>query len=121
METTNTSRGRGGLPELMTVPKILMTQFKGSRACAWLCSAALLAGAGIGATHAADLGPGPGPAFAQAVEIYGPVYGYFNPTLDPRCRIVPQPELSLYGDTARFRPTAVCQSRGLYTDSVLFP
>ena len=34
---------------------------------------------------------------------------------------VPQPELNLYGDTARFRPTAVCQSRGLYTDSVLFP
>jgi hypothetical protein len=31
------------------------------------------------------------------------------------------PEASLYGDTARLRPTAVCQSRGLYADSVLFP
>ncbi len=54
------------------------------------------------------------------MEIAGPPTGYFNPDLDPRCRIVPQPELNLYGDTARFRPTAVCQSRGLYTDSVLF-
>jgi hypothetical protein len=110
----------------MTVPekfmtKLMVTKLMGSRACAWLCSAAFLAGAGVSAAHAADLGPGPGPGFAPAVEIYGPVYGYFNPVLDPRCRIVPQPELSLYGDTARFRPTAVCQSRGLYTDSVLFP
>lgn len=108
----------------MTVPetlvtKLMVTKLMSPRACAWRCSTALLAGAGIGSAHAADLGPGP--AFAPAVEIYGPVYGYFNPVLDPRCRIVPQPELSLYGDTVRFRPTAVCQSRGLYTDSVLFP
>lgn len=89
----------------------------GSRTWACLCIAGFSAGNEV--AHAADLGPGP--AFAPAVEIYGPVYGYFNPVLDPRCRIVPQPQLNLYGDTARFRPTAVCQSRGLYTDSVLFP
>jgi hypothetical protein len=105
----------------MTVPKTLMTKRKGSRAYAFLCNAAFITGAGIGGAQAADLGPWPGPAFEPAVEIYGPVYGYFNPGLDPRCRIVPQPQANLYGDTARFRPTAVCQSRGLYTDSVLFP
>jgi hypothetical protein len=37
--------------------------------------------------------------------------------LDPRCRVIPQPELNLYGDTARFRPTVVCMSRGLLADS----
>jgi hypothetical protein len=37
--------------------------------------------------------------------------------LDPRCRIIPQPELNLYGDTARFRPTMICMSRGLFADS----
>ena len=31
------------------------------------------------------------------------------------------PQLDLVGDTARFRATAVCELRGLYTDSVLFP
>jgi hypothetical protein len=34
--------------------------------------------------------------------------------------MVPMPEAILYGGTARLRPTAVCQSRGLYADSVLF-
>ncbi len=37
--------------------------------------------------------------------------------LDPRCRMIPQPELNLYGDTTRFRPTIVCMSRGLLADS----
>jgi hypothetical protein len=37
--------------------------------------------------------------------------------LDPRCRIIPQPELNLYGDTARFRPTIICMSRGILADS----
>lgn len=104
------------MPETF-VTKLRVMSLKGSRTCACLGVAVFLAG--IGAAHAADLGPGP--AYPPAVEIYGPVYGYFNPVLDPRCRIVPQPQLNLYGDTARFRPTAVCQSRGLYTDSVLFP
>ncbi|MBO0733769.1 MAG: hypothetical protein J2P49_05510 [Methylocapsa sp.] len=70
---------------------------------------------------AADFGAGPAgpaPAFPSYASGY---FGYFNPLYDPRCRIVPMPEADLYGDTARFRPTAVCQSRGLYADSVLFP
>ena len=87
----------------------------------WLMSAAFAAGTGIGIARAADLAPPPGPPLGPAVEIVGPVSGYFNPMYDPRCRIVPQPQANLYGDTARFRPTAVCQSRGLYTDFVLFP
>ena len=93
-----------------------MLKFNGLRGGA-VRSVTFVAAAGIGIAHAADLAPGPEPA----VEIAGPPTGYFNPVLDPRRRIVPQPELNLYGDTARFRPTAVCQSRGLFTDSILFP
>ena len=80
---------------------------------------ALVAFAGFarcGDALAADKAPLPSPAPRTA----GPVPGYFYPTVDPRCRIVPMPEASLYGDTARMVPTAVCQSRGLYADSVLF-
>ena len=91
-----------------------MTKHSGLRAGVWLCATAYLAAVGVLAAQAADLAPEPGPA-------PGPVYGYFNPVADPRCRIIPAPERNLYGDTARFRPTAVCQSRGLYLDSVLFP
>ncbi len=37
--------------------------------------------------------------------------------LDPRCRVIPQPEVNLYGDTTRFRPTLICMSRGMLADS----
>lgn len=37
--------------------------------------------------------------------------------IDPRCRVIPQPELDFYGNTARFRPTIICMSRGLFADS----
>ncbi len=74
-----------------------------------------------GGVLAADKTPLPGPAPLEGGGAGVPRYaGYFYPTLDPRCRIVPMPEASLYGDTARMVPTAVCQSRGLYADSVLF-
>lgn len=98
-----------------------MTRLKGFLACALVSSAAFAAAAHSDAARAADLTLGPGQDFVPAVEITGPVYGYFNPVFDPRCRIVPMPQANLYGDTVRFRPTAVCQSRGLYADSVLFP
>jgi hypothetical protein len=98
-----------------------MTNGNGLRACAWLWSVSLLAGAGIATAHAADLAPMPGPDLVPAIEMAGPPYGYFSPVLDPRCRIIPVPQANLVGDTARFRPTAVCQSRGLYEDSILFP
>ena len=77
--------------------------------------------AGAGAAFAADLGyapyvpPPPPPAYAQAPA---PPADY---GVDPRCRVVGMPQANLAGDTARFRPTAICQSRGLYTDSVIFP
>ena len=94
-----------------------MTNLKVLKPCALVASLTLAAFAGSGFAHAADLRPGPGspPAFAYGYA------GFFYPTRDPRCRIVPMPEASLYGETARLRPTAVCQSRGLYADSVLFP
>lgn len=98
-----------------------MTKFNGLRASAWLLGIAFMAGAGLNTAHAADLGYMP--AHMPAPQIAAPQYGYFNPFADPRCRIIPVPETSLYGfgETARFRPTAVCQSRGLYTDSVVLP
>jgi hypothetical protein len=98
-----------------------MINRNGLQAGALLWSVSLVAGAGIDMAHAADLAPRPGPDLVPAVEMAGPPYGYFNPVLDPRCRIIPVPQANLVGDTARFRPTAVCQSRGLYEDSVLFP
>jgi hypothetical protein len=54
----------------------------------------------------------------DATAAYG--RGGFNPILDSRCWIIPQPEATLYDDTARFRPPAVCGFRGLYPDSILF-
>ena len=87
---------------------------KGLRRWARVAAPTLAAVVGCDCVRAADLGPGPG---LPAAPAYG-YAGFFYPTLDPRCRIVPMPEASLYGDTARLRPTAVCQSRGLYADSV---
>ncbi|MCI0599032.1 MAG: hypothetical protein L0Y60_05865 [Beijerinckiaceae bacterium] len=99
-----------------------MTRRKNLVACAWLWSLMLAAEPGGGGALAADLSSGL--AWAPPSD-GGPIAygngGYFEPILDPRCRIVPMPEASLYGETARMRPTAVCQSRGLYADSVLFP
>jgi hypothetical protein len=89
------------------------------RAFVWVCCTALAGGVSQ-AARAADLNrPAPWEAAPPPPVVYG--YGGFNPFFDPRCRIVPMPEASLYGDTARFRPTAVCQSRGVYADSVVIP
>jgi hypothetical protein len=85
-----------------------MVDLKGLGTCACIGSLAL------SCADPADLGPGPAPVLDGGVVAYG-YAGFFYPT-----RIVPMPEASLYGDTARLRPTAVCQSRGLYADSVLF-
>jgi hypothetical protein len=78
------------------------------------------AGIGPNAVHAADLA---GPVAREIVRqdaTSAYCYGGFNPILDPSCRIIPQPEATLFGDTACFRPTAVCESRGLYPGSVCF-
>ncbi|HUB63187.1 MAG TPA: hypothetical protein VL996_01860 [Methylocella sp.] len=103
------------------MPETIVKKRNGLLPCAWVRRMSFLAWVGIGTAQAADLAPGPGAPLPPPVEFAGPVYGYFNPLLDPRCRIIPVPQANLYGDTARFRPTAVCQSRGLYADSVLFP
>jgi hypothetical protein len=66
---------------------------------------------------------------AQAADLDRAWGGYAPPPqpapfmvgVDARCRIIPAPQLDLVGDTARFRPQAVCQSRGLYADSLEFP
>jgi hypothetical protein len=84
---------------------------------------AQLAGLAASAALAADLGPGRGGDGYG----YGPPPGAYVPggvvydAVDARCRIIPNPQLDLVGDTARFRPTAVCLSRGLYADSLGFP
>ncbi len=67
-----------------------------------------------------------GPQLARAADLdeayqrprpYAAIRGAPGAVIDPRCRVIPQPELNLYGDTARFRPTLVCMSRGLLADS----
>lgn len=58
----------------------------------------------------------------QVIEGSGPyVFGRFIPEIDPRCRIIPDPQMNLRGDVVLFGQVAVCQSRGLYADSVSFP
>ncbi len=78
----------------------------------WLCTFGL---GGPGA--AADLGYAPRPYLIPQPPA-PPPYAF---AVDPRCSIVPMPQTDLVGDTARFRATAVCQSRGLYADSLIFP
>lgn len=109
-----------GAPQTLNLPETAMTKFNIFLTRAAVCGVAWVAAFGQNAAQSADL---------TAPLSYGrvprePVFAYgggFDPFLDPRCRIVPQPEASLYGETARFRPTAVCQSRGLYADSVVVP
>lgn len=91
----------------------MITKPNGAAACTWFWSLMLSAGGTINAAHAADVAAPP-PAAAYGYAAVGPI-------IDPRCRIIPQPQANLFGDTARFRPTAVCLSRGLYADSLLFP
>ena len=71
------------------------------------CLAALWLSA---AADAADLlspvGPGPRPAPA------GP------PAPQRGCRLVPQPQLNLWGEVTAYVPTWVCVSRGLYADTM---
>jgi hypothetical protein len=86
------------------------------------CARAILGAALLVADDAvaADLGYS---AHGSGFAGYGPPPAPppFAFAVDPRCSIVPMPQLDLAGDTARFRATAVCQSRGLYTDSLMFP
>lgn len=99
-----------------------VTKFvSGARLCTaslYFGAAALLLAVVIGAhgAAAADLFGGYAPRLPTP-----PPPRPFAFAVDPRCSIVPMPQLDLVGDTARFRATAVCQSRGLYTDSLLFP
>lgn len=81
----------------------------------WAYGFVLLSALGAQAATAADLGYGPRSYIPAPAP---PPYAF---TTDPRCSVVPMPQLDLVGDTARFRATAVCQSRGLYADSVIFP
>ncbi len=85
----------------------------------WACCLGLLTALGAPpVATAAHLGYAPYAPRNYAGPPAPPLYAY---AVDPRCSIVPMPQLDLVGDTARFRATAVCQSRGLYTDSLLFP
>jgi hypothetical protein len=79
---------------------------------------------GSSPSHAADYSGGPRrePPPPRVIEGSGPeILGRFIPAIDPRCRIIPNPQMNLHGDVLRFGQVAVCQSRGLYADSVYFP
>ena len=102
---------KGSIPARAPIAMLLAAACSGA-----ILSAAILWADGAGA---ADLGYAPrGTGFAGYGPPPPPPFAY---AVDPRCAIVPMPQLDLVGDTARFRATAVCQSRGLYTDSLLFP
>lgn len=73
-------------------------------------------GAGVGPARPADYRAAP----PQVIEGVGPELVEAC-GLDPRCRIIPSPQMTLVGDVYSFRPIAVCQSRGLYADSVSIP
>jgi hypothetical protein len=98
-----------------------MTRCSNLGACVRACGIVLAAALSQPACAADLAGPPMQGAVPEAVPPLAYGYGAFNPFSDPRCRIVPMPELSLYGETARFRPTAVCQSRGVYADTVVLP
>ncbi|ACK52198.1 hypothetical protein Msil_3291 [Methylocella silvestris BL2] len=85
----------------------------GAALCLFGVCALVLSGPGM----AADLGYAPRPYLVPQPPA-PPPYAF---AVDPRCSIVPMPQADLVGDTARFRATAVCQSRGLYADSLIFP
>jgi hypothetical protein len=76
----------------------------------------LALGTDAGPARAADYRAAP----PTVIEGVGPeiVEGF---GIDPRCRIIPSPQMSLVGDVSSFKPIAVCQSRGLYADSVSIP
>jgi hypothetical protein len=76
----------------------------------------LVLGTGAGPVRAADYRVAP----PTVIEGVGPeIAEGFG--IDPRCRIIPSPQMSLVGDVSSFKPIAVCQSRGLYADSVSIP
>lgn len=99
--------------------RLILPPATGATAWATLALAALaLAAPGLTGARAADLGYAP---YSPPPESSRAAAPDFAAALDPRCTVVAMPQADLYGDTARFRPTAICQSRGLYTDSVIFP
>jgi hypothetical protein len=106
--------GRPSLADFAGDPETMMTKFNGHWACAWFWSAPLAAGIGPNAVQAADLAEPLAREIVRQDAAFTYGYGGFNPILDPRRRIVPQPEAALSGDTARFCLAAVCESRSLY-------
>jgi hypothetical protein len=43
--------------------------------------------------------------------------GEFIPSHHHGCRLIPQPQLNMWGEAAFYRPSWVCMSRGLYADT----
>ena len=92
------------------------------RTCVLIASAWL--GCCVCPVLAADYSVGPPREAPPPRVIEGPgpeISGRFVPAIDPRCRIIPDPRMNLYGDVLHFGRVAVCESRGLYADSVSFP
>ena len=68
-------------------------KFNGLWVCAWFWSATRAAAIGPNAVHAADLAEPPAREIVR--QDASSAYGGFNPVLDPRCGIMPQPEAHL--------------------------
>jgi hypothetical protein len=83
--------------------------------CSLLCLLALHAQTvASGTAKAADLlGPAPPQAFQEG-------NGEFVPA-QRACRLVPHPQLDLWGQVTSYVPTWVCASRGIYADTFYPP
>ncbi len=82
--------------------------------CSILCLLALHAETvAFGTAKAADLlGPAPQAFQQDAGDLVPP---------QRNCRLIPQPQLDLYGQVNSYVPTWVCASRGLYADTFYPP
>jgi hypothetical protein len=91
-----------------------MPQHRIRRAVAACSILGLLTVATNGGVAAADLdGRGKAPR-ADLLEQDG---GEFIPP-HRGCRLIPQPQLNMWGEAAFYRPSWVCMSRGLYADTL---
>lgn len=55
---------------------------------------------------------------ANAADLLSPVPPAGPPAPHRGCRLVPQPQLNLWGEVTTYVPTWVCVTRGLYADTM---
>jgi hypothetical protein len=82
-------------------------------ACSILCLSAIQTSVGV---SAADLDQPWAPPKRQRAELYPQDHGEFIPA-HHGCRLIPEPQLNMWGEVTLYQPTWICTSRGLYADT----